>query len=61
MRKKQNKIILPYINGTTDKISNVLKKHSIKTTSEPLKTIRPIIPKAKDKMKLENKGVYEIP
>eukprot|EP00253_Pinus_taeda_P003009 PITA_03009 len=53
---------LPYIQGTTDKISKILKKHNVLATFRPLNTIRgslryvkyPIDPK-------DMKGVYVIP
>ncbi|KAK4887865.1 hypothetical protein RN001_004136 [Aquatica leii] len=52
---------LPYIKGTTDKISKVLKKHNIQTIFNTVKKINQILPNPKTKIDLESQGVYKIP
>ncbi|KAJ7309906.1 hypothetical protein JRQ81_007994 [Phrynocephalus forsythii] len=53
--------LLPYIKGTTDKISKILHKHNIKTAFCTDRKIANILRNPKDKIELENQGVYEIP
>ncbi|XP_077778802.1 uncharacterized protein LOC144326219 [Podarcis muralis] len=53
--------LLPYIKGTTDKISKILHKHNIKTAFCANQKIANILRNPKDKIQLENQGVYEIP
>ncbi|XP_023311228.1 uncharacterized protein LOC111691923 [Anoplophora glabripennis] len=55
------KALLPYIKGTTDKISKVLKKHKIETVFNTDRKIGNILPSAKTKIPLEGQGVYQIP
>ena len=43
-----NSITLPYIQGTTDKLSNILKKKQIWVTFSPLYTLKRILDQAKD-------------
>lgn len=52
---------LPYIRGTTDKISKILRKQKINTTFTTNRKIGDILGKPKDRVPLENQGVYEIP
>ena len=64
--KNQNlstpKISLPYIKGTTDKISKILNKHNINVPFTPTNTITQLFNSIKDPInpKLQ-KGVYVIP
>lgn len=53
--------LLPYIKGTTDKISKILHKHNIKTAFCTNQKIANILRNPKDKIQLENQGIYEIP
>ena len=56
------KVNLPYILGTTDKISHILKNNGIVTTFKPLNTIRNCLNPVKDKIDPKcHKGVYLIP
>ncbi|KAK5641045.1 hypothetical protein RI129_009592 [Pyrocoelia pectoralis] len=55
------KAYLPYIKGTTDKISRILQKHKIDTTFTPYRKIHSILRNSKDNIALESQGVYEIP
>ncbi|KAJ9574561.1 hypothetical protein L9F63_008272 [Diploptera punctata] len=52
---------LPYVQGTTDKISRVLQKHQIKTIFHSENTISNLLRCAKDNIPLESQGIYEIP
>lgn len=69
-RKKQNSEVsthpislvhLPYIRGTTDKISKLLYRHNIKTIFGTDKKIGNFLRNIKDHCPLEVHGVYEIP
>ncbi|KAL3286648.1 hypothetical protein HHI36_001147 [Cryptolaemus montrouzieri] len=51
---------LPYIKGTMDRIGRILRKHDILTTYTPHITIGASLRNPKDKVKLENQGVYSI-
>ena len=55
--------VLPYIEGVTDKISRIFRKHNISTAFKPHKTLRSILVHPKDKIcKEERCGVvYAIP
>lgn len=56
------KVNLPYILGTTNKISRILKNNGILTTLKPLNTIRNYLNLVKDKIDPKyHKGVYLIP
>ena len=60
--KNQNEIIksinLPYIQGTTDKIENILRKKRIRITFSPFNMLRGILDHAKDQGDTKkNKGV----
>lgn len=54
-------VTLPYIKGTTDKISYIIKKHNIKTAFNTANKIKHILNTAKDQVKNEEQGVYMIP
>jgi hypothetical protein len=52
---------LPYIQGVTDRISRILSKKEIKTSFEPLVTIKQSMRSVKDKLNPHNgKGIYKI-
>lgn len=58
----KGKVNLPYILGTTDKISSILKNNGILTTFKPLNTIRNCLKPVNDKIDPKcHKGVYLIP
>ncbi|GJQ65641.1 hypothetical protein Trydic_g7731 [Trypoxylus dichotomus] len=56
----KRRAFLPYIKGTTDKISHVLRKHEIDTTFNTQRKIAEILPTPKETIPLENQGVYKI-
>ncbi|XP_045454289.1 uncharacterized protein LOC123663666 [Melitaea cinxia] len=53
-------VFLPYVKGVTDKVSNILKKYSIKTIFTPLKRVSQCLRSPKDSFPLEKPGVYKI-
>jgi hypothetical protein len=52
---------LPYVKGTTDRIRKILSKENINTIFDTDKKIGTLFKTGKDKVHLEEKGVYEIP
>lgn len=52
---------MPDAKRVTDKIEKILKRHNLKTSYKPMKTIRNILNTTKDNTKLENQGIYKIP
>lgn len=52
---------LPYIKGTTDKISRLLRKYKVRTVFRTENKISSLLRSVKDKIHLESHGVYEIP
>lgn len=53
---------IPFIQGTTNKIVRILRKHKVASTFRPLNTIRSSLRSVKDPMDPKNmKGVYIIP
>ena len=55
------KVHLPFIQGTTDKIARILRKHKISSFFKPLNTIRSSLKLVKDKLDPKSmKGVYLI-
>ena len=64
--KNQNlstpQVSLPYIKGTTDKISKILNKHNINVAFTPANTIRQLFNSVNDPINPKHqKGVYVIP
>ena len=64
--RSQNEVIksikFPYIQGTTDKIANILRKKRIRVAFSAFNTLRGILDHAKDQVEpKKNKGVYSIP
>jgi hypothetical protein len=54
--------ILPYLQGTTERISRILGKHNIKVIFKPQNKIAQLLPNPKDsRPHLETPGVYRIP
>ena len=55
-------VLLPYVQGTTDKIGRILRSHDVPVTLRPLNTIRMSLRSAKDPIDPKDmKGVYLIP
>ena len=53
---------LPFIQGTTDKIARILKKHNVSSKFKPSRTIRSLLRSVKDSIcPKDGKGVYLIP
>lgn len=59
--KPASKAYLPYVKGTTDKISRILRRHKVETTFRTDRKISSILRNPKTKIALESQGVYEIP
>ena len=56
------KVLLPYIQGTIDKIAKVLKKKQIRTFFCPPTSLRDILDKEKDSVDPKlRKGIYSMP
>ena len=51
---------MPYIKGTTDRIGHILRRYEISTTYKPHQTIETSLKNPKQKIKLENHGVYSV-
>ena len=57
-----NKVFLPYIKGTTDRLAKTLKRHKIRVFFTPPNTIRNLVDSLKDLIEPKAyKGVYSIP
>lgn len=55
-------LVLPFIQGVTDKTANILRKKDIKTCFRPASTIKSLLKSFKDPIHPHQfKGVYEIP
>ena len=55
-------VVLPYIQGTTDKVVKILRKRKIKIAFSPPNSLRNMLDKAKDPIDPKHKkGVYVIP
>jgi hypothetical protein len=52
---------VPYVKGTTDRIKNVLSRFNIRTIFTTDLKIGAMLGTVKDKVHLDNRGVYEIP
>ncbi|XP_015119538.1 uncharacterized protein LOC107042849 [Diachasma alloeum] len=58
----QKTAVLPYLQGTTDRINKVLQKHDIMTIFKPPTTIGQMLPSTKDRRPpLSLPGAYKIP
>ena len=56
------KVHLPFIQGTTDRIARILRKHNISSSFKPLNSIRGSLKSVKDQLDPKSmKGVYLIP
>ena len=55
-------VVLPYIQGTTDKVAKILRKRKIRIAFSPPNSLRNMLDKAKDPIDPKhNKCVYVIP
>ncbi len=54
--------VLPYINGSTEPLKRLLKRHGIRTTTKPLRTLEQDFPSPKDRPLPEKKTnvIYKI-
>ncbi|XP_039303910.1 uncharacterized protein LOC120357487 [Solenopsis invicta] len=53
--------VLPYLQGTTERIGRLLSKHNIRVIFKPQKKIAQLLPNPKDQRpSLETSGVYKI-
>src|SRR5436190_15829359 len=60
--EKRKWTVLPYVQGTTERISRILSKHKIKVIFKPQRKIAQLLPNPKDQRPhLETPGVYKIP
>ena len=60
--EKRKWTVLPYIQGTTERISRILSKHKIMGIFKPQRKIAQLLPNLKDQRPhLETPGVYKIP
>ena len=49
-QEKKGTVILPYVSGLSEKITRILKSFDIEICTKPLKTIKDILPSAKDRI-----------
>lgn len=52
---------MPYVQGTTDKISKILRRHQIKTIFKPHRKLHSFMRPIKSQIPLHSSGVYKIP
>ena len=62
-KKSVNFVTLPYIQGVTEPVQRILKKHNISTAVKPHTSLKKILVHPKDKLDSDEKAgvVYEIP
>ena len=57
--ENESTMVLPYIQGTTDKVENILRKRKIRIAFFPPKLLRNMLDKAKDPIDPKHKkGMY---
>ena len=56
-------LVIPYVEGVSERVHRVLKKYGVATTMRPHTTLRRLLVHPKDKVELEEQGelVYQIP
>ncbi len=54
-------VFLPFVKGSTDKISRLFRKYNVKTVFSPAQKISDILPSTKDSLPLHVEGVYKTP
>ncbi|XP_011862457.1 PREDICTED: uncharacterized protein LOC105559054 [Vollenhovia emeryi] len=61
-KEKIKAVVLPYVRGTTDRISRILSKHNIKAIFKPCNKLSEMLPNPKDRRPpLTAPGVYKVP
>ena len=61
--KSRGMVVLPYVEGVTDTLQRIFKKHRISTAVRPHTTIRKLVVHSKDKVEFEKRCgvVYKVP
>ena len=54
--KSNGFVVLPYINGLTERLQQVLKKHKVDTAVKPHRTLRQLLVHPKDKREITKTG-----
>ena len=62
-RNYRSQVIIPYVEGVSERVHRVLKKYGVTTAMRPHTTLRRLLVHSKDKVELEEQGelVYQIP
>ncbi len=62
-KKFKSQVVIPYVEGVSERVDRVLKKYDIATAMRPHTTLRCLLVHPKDKMEAEEQGelVYQIP
>ena len=62
-RNYRSQVVIPYVEGVSERVHRVLKKYGVATTMRPHTTLRRLLVHPKDKVELEEQGelVYQIP
>jgi len=62
-KKSRRPVVLPYVEGTSERVSWVMKKHQVPVIMRPVKTLRRLLLHPKDKQEKEEirDCVYKIP
>ena len=62
-RNYRSQVVIPYVEGVSERVHRVLKKYGVATTMHPHTTLRRLLVHPKDKVELEEQGelVYQIP
>ena len=61
--KSKGMVVIPYVNGLTERLQRIFKKHQVNTAVKPHRTLRQILVHPKDKRESTKTGncIYEIP
>lgn len=59
--QNEKRAFLPYRKGVSEAIGRILSKHGIKSIFKPPEKIRQLLRSPKDKIPLQNPGVYSVP
>ena len=57
--KSRGMVVIPYVQGLTEKLSRIFRKHNISTAMKPHTTMRRLLVSPKDKLE-PREGVYTI-
>ena len=62
-RNYRSQVVIPYVEGVSERVHRVLKKYGVATAMRPHTTLRRLLVHPKDKVELEEQGelVYQIP